>query len=115
MVLSASLLGAGAIGQVLYLEAEAAGVRATGIGCFYDDPVHQVYGLADSRSSRSITSRSAAMSTIRASRRCRRMNNSGMRSLLAALCLARRQAGAAYPEKPIRLVIPSAPGARRTC
>jgi SagB-type dehydrogenase family enzyme len=38
---------AGAIGQVLYLEAEAAGVRATGIGCFYDDPVHQVYGLAD--------------------------------------------------------------------
>jgi SagB-type dehydrogenase family enzyme len=38
---------AGAIGQVLYLEAEAAGVRATGIGCFYDDPVHEVYGLAD--------------------------------------------------------------------
>jgi hypothetical protein len=37
---------AGAIGQVLYLEAEAAGVRATGIGCFYDDPVHQVYGVA---------------------------------------------------------------------
>jgi len=37
---------AGAIGQVLYLEAEAAGVRATGIGCFYDDPVHEVYGLA---------------------------------------------------------------------
>ncbi|MFN2644023.1 MAG: nitroreductase, partial [Burkholderiales bacterium] len=27
---------AGAIGQVLYLEAEAAGVRATGIGCFFD-------------------------------------------------------------------------------
>jgi hypothetical protein len=38
---------AGAIGQVLYLEAESAGVRATGIGCFYDDPVHEVYGLAD--------------------------------------------------------------------
>jgi hypothetical protein len=36
---------AGAIGQVLYLEAEAAGVRATGIGCFFDDPVHQVFGL----------------------------------------------------------------------
>jgi hypothetical protein len=32
-------------GQVLYLEAEAAGVRATGIGCFYDDPVHDVLGL----------------------------------------------------------------------
>ena len=27
----------GLIGQVLYLEAEAAGVRGTGIGCFYDD------------------------------------------------------------------------------
>jgi len=26
------------IGQVLYLEAEAQGVRATGIGCFFDDP-----------------------------------------------------------------------------
>jgi len=37
----------GLIGQVLYLEAEAAGVRATGIGCFFDDPVHQVLGLAD--------------------------------------------------------------------
>ncbi|HEY5896783.1 MAG TPA: SagB/ThcOx family dehydrogenase [Burkholderiales bacterium] len=38
---------AGAIGQVLYLEAEAAGVRATGIGCFFDDPVHQVFGFPD--------------------------------------------------------------------
>lgn len=38
---------AGAIGQVLYLEAEAAGVRATGIGCFFDDPVHQVFGFSD--------------------------------------------------------------------
>ena len=38
---------AGAIGQVLYLEAEAAGVRATGIGCFFDDPMHQVFGLSD--------------------------------------------------------------------
>ena len=35
----------GVVGQVLYLEAEAAGVRATGIGCFYDDPVHDVLGL----------------------------------------------------------------------
>ena len=35
----------GLIGQILYLEAEAAGVRATGIGCFYDDPVHAVLGL----------------------------------------------------------------------
>ena len=37
----------GVIGQVLYLEAEAAGVRATGIGCFFDDPVHQVFGFND--------------------------------------------------------------------
>jgi SagB-type dehydrogenase family enzyme len=35
----------GLIGQVLYLEAEAAGVRATGIGCFFDDPMHEVLGL----------------------------------------------------------------------
>jgi hypothetical protein len=36
---------AGLLGQVLYLEAEAAGVRATGIGCFFDDPVHDVIGI----------------------------------------------------------------------
>ena len=36
----------GLIGQVLYLEAEAAGARATGIGCFYDDPVHDTLGLS---------------------------------------------------------------------
>jgi hypothetical protein len=35
----------GMVGHGLYLEAEAAGVRATGIGCFYDDPVHDVLGL----------------------------------------------------------------------
>ena len=33
------------MGQVLYLEAEAAGARATGIGCFFDDPVHDLLGL----------------------------------------------------------------------
>ena len=38
---------AGVIGQVLYLEAEAAGIAATGIGCFFDDPVHQVFGFSD--------------------------------------------------------------------
>ena len=37
----------GFIGQVLYLEAEAAGARATGIGCFYDDPVHDLLGIRD--------------------------------------------------------------------
>jgi SagB-type dehydrogenase family enzyme len=36
---------AGLLGQVLYLEAEAAGVRATGIGCFFDDPVHEIAGI----------------------------------------------------------------------
>ena len=36
----------GLIGQVLYLEAEAAGARATGIGCYYDDPVHEMLGLS---------------------------------------------------------------------
>ncbi len=35
----------GVIGQVLYLEAEAAGVRGTGIGCFFDDAVHDLLGL----------------------------------------------------------------------
>ncbi len=35
----------GLIGQILYLEAEAAGVRATGIGCFFDDRVHRVFGF----------------------------------------------------------------------
>ena len=35
----------GLIGQVLYLEAEAVGVRATGIGCYFDDPVHRLFGL----------------------------------------------------------------------
>ena len=35
----------GLLGQVLYLEAEAAGVRATGIGCFFDDPVHEIVSV----------------------------------------------------------------------
>jgi SagB-type dehydrogenase family enzyme len=38
---------AGMIGQVLYLEAEAFGVRGTGIGCFLDDAVHDLLGLQD--------------------------------------------------------------------
>jgi hypothetical protein len=37
------------IGQVLYLEAEAAGARGTGIGCFYDDGVHELLALSDDR------------------------------------------------------------------
>jgi len=35
----------GVVGQALYLAAEAAGARGTGIGCFFDDPVHDVLGL----------------------------------------------------------------------
>lgn len=35
----------GLIGQVLYLEAERAGGRSTGIGCYYDDAVHQILGI----------------------------------------------------------------------
>jgi SagB-type dehydrogenase family enzyme len=36
----------GMIGQVLYLQAEAAGARGTGIGCFYDDAVHELLALS---------------------------------------------------------------------
>lgn len=35
----------GVVGQVLYLEAEALGLQGTGIGCFFDDPVHDFLGL----------------------------------------------------------------------
>jgi hypothetical protein len=35
----------GMLGQALYLEAEAAGIRATGIGCFFDDEMHALLGL----------------------------------------------------------------------
>jgi SagB-type dehydrogenase family enzyme len=40
---------AGFIGQILYLEAEAAGIRATGIGCYFDDQVHETFGLKDKK------------------------------------------------------------------
>jgi len=40
---------AGAVGQVLYLEAEAAGIRSTGIGCYFDDDCHAVLGLDSDR------------------------------------------------------------------
>jgi SagB-type dehydrogenase family enzyme len=36
---------AGLVGQVLYLEAEEAGIRSTGIGCYFDDPVHEAFGI----------------------------------------------------------------------
>lgn len=37
----------GLIGQVLYLEAETAGIRGTGIGCYFDDSVHELLGFKD--------------------------------------------------------------------
>ncbi len=36
---------AGMLGQVLYLEAEATKVRGTGIGCYFDDGVHELLGI----------------------------------------------------------------------
>jgi SagB-type dehydrogenase family enzyme len=39
----------GMLGHALYLEAEAAGVRATGIGCYFDDEMHALLGIEDDR------------------------------------------------------------------
>ena len=36
---------AGMVGQVLYLEAEETGIRSTGIGCYFDDPVQEAFGI----------------------------------------------------------------------
>jgi SagB-type dehydrogenase family enzyme len=43
------LIEAGMLGQVLYLEAEAVGMRGTGIGCFIDDGLHELLGIGDRR------------------------------------------------------------------
>ena len=40
---------AGVVGQQLYLEAEASGIRATGIGCFFDDLTHRTFDIKDDR------------------------------------------------------------------
>ncbi|WVZ85378.1 hypothetical protein U9M48_032314 [Paspalum notatum var. saurae] len=37
----------GVLGQQLYLESHAVGISATGIGCYFDDAVHEVLGLKD--------------------------------------------------------------------
>ena len=39
----------GVVGQQLYLEAEASGIRGTGIGCFFDDMTHRTCELAGGR------------------------------------------------------------------
>ena len=60
---------AGLIGQALYLWASAVGFAGTGIGCFFDDEVHALLGLAAGaiRNSRtSITSPSGRLSRTRA-------------------------------------------------
>jgi hypothetical protein len=36
---------AGMLGQVLYLEAEATLLSGTGIGCYFDDAVHELLGI----------------------------------------------------------------------
>ena len=36
---------AGVVGQQLYLEGEASGIRATGIGCFFDDLTHRTFDI----------------------------------------------------------------------
>jgi SagB-type dehydrogenase family enzyme len=38
---------AGLLGQILYLEAEVLGLNGTGIGCFFDDAVHETLGIRD--------------------------------------------------------------------
>jgi hypothetical protein len=40
---------AGLLGHALYLEAEAAGLRGTGIGCYFDDVLHDLLGLKTDR------------------------------------------------------------------
>jgi hypothetical protein len=35
----------GILGQLLYIEAEALGIRGTGIGCYFDDRCHDLLGL----------------------------------------------------------------------
>jgi SagB-type dehydrogenase family enzyme len=40
---------AGLLGQVLYMEAEAHGFRGTGIGCYFDDALHDLLGIRDQK------------------------------------------------------------------
>jgi len=59
---------AGAIGHRMYLAAEALGLRATGIGAFYDEEVHSYLELTPSRDKSCTTSQLAIRSPIHASR-----------------------------------------------
>ena len=40
---------AGRVGQALYLHAEAEGLGSSGIGCYFDDAIHELIGLQDQR------------------------------------------------------------------
>lgn len=40
---------AGIIGQSLYVDAETLGLRGTGIGCFFDEGVHEVLGITSEK------------------------------------------------------------------
>ncbi len=40
---------AGLLGHALYLEAEAVGLRGTGIGCYFDDALHEILGIANAQ------------------------------------------------------------------
>ncbi len=40
---------AGRVGQALYLHAEAEGIGSSGIGCYFDDPIHDLLGLQNQR------------------------------------------------------------------
>ncbi|MGO8910794.1 MAG: SagB/ThcOx family dehydrogenase [Bradyrhizobium sp.] len=40
---------AGLLGHVLYLEAEAEGLRGTGIGCYFDDALHEILGVTNTK------------------------------------------------------------------
>jgi nitroreductase len=40
---------AGLLGHTLYVEAEALGLRGTGIGCFFDEALHEALGFPDAR------------------------------------------------------------------
>jgi hypothetical protein len=50
------------VGQLLYLEAEAIGIRSTGIGCFFDDSTHRLAEMKAMATPTATPSRSSAIS-----------------------------------------------------
>ena len=63
------------LGHVLYLKRRPP-IRATGIGCFFDDEMHKLLESGIMRGKACTTSPWAVRWTIRGFRRCRRMNSS---------------------------------------